>query len=78
MFNHLPHKASPVRGTAMLEHVLDDVVPILVLNQHREGILDFLEDHLLLLVDAMLQDALDHTAPVGVHRQLFDLPSPQT
>lgn len=65
---HLPHQTPPIRGPAMLEHVLDHVVPVLVLNEHGEGVFDLLKDHLLLLIDAVLQDALNHTASVCVHR----------
>ena len=46
------------------------------LNEDRERVLYLFQDDLLLLIDAVLQDALDHTAPVRVHRKLLHLPSP--
>lgn len=33
--SHLPHKASPIRGPAVLQYVLDHVVPILVLKMFQ-------------------------------------------
>lgn len=43
------------------------------LDEDGKRVLDLFEDHLLLVIDTMLQDALNHPATVGMHRQLLDL-----
>ena len=72
---YLAHEPPAVGGPSVLEDVLDDVVAVLVLDQYRERVRDLLQDRLLLLVDAVLQDALDHAAPICVRRQLLHLES---
>mmetsp|Transcript_27421 Transcript_27421/g.52220 ORF Transcript_27421/g.52220 Transcript_27421/m.52220 type:complete len:394 (-) Transcript_27421:377-1558(-) len=60
-----------LRQRAVLEHVLNDVVPVLVLRQLARCPEDLGHDAALLLgQSAVLQHALNHAAPVGVRGQL--------
>mmetsp|Transcript_103737 Transcript_103737/g.309855 ORF Transcript_103737/g.309855 Transcript_103737/m.309855 type:complete len:249 (+) Transcript_103737:487-1233(+) len=51
---------------AMLQHVLDDVVPVRILGQLWNALQDVLEDFLQLTRSAMLQEPLDDAAAVHV------------
>lgn len=70
---HLGDDLALVLRSAMLQHVLYDVVAVLVLYQLVRVVVQLLEDGLGLFPGTVLQDALDHSAAVGVRRQLVDL-----
>lgn len=55
---------------SLLQDMLNNIVSELVIRQVVEVLEDRLQDRLGLLVLAVLQDALDHTAAVGVHAEL--------
>ena len=70
---HLCHDAGLVLGAAVLQHVLNDVVPVLVLHQLVGVVMQLLQNGLRLLCGAVLQDPLDNPAAVGVRGQLEHL-----
>ena len=63
------HNEALVLGSAVLQHMLDDVVAVLVLHETLCVLVELLQDGSSLLQCTVLQDALDHTTPVRVCRQ---------
>jgi len=57
----------------MLKNVLDDVISVLILEQRLNAGEELVQDGGGLLQGAVLQDALDHAASVGVSGQGEDL-----
>ena len=62
-----------VLGAAVLQHVLDDIVAILVLHQTFCLLMELRQHAVGLLRRAVLQDALDDTAAVRVCGQVVHL-----
>ena len=73
-FHHCTANHSDYFGLALrlavLQHVLDDVVAVLVLEQGLGVLVELLEDVRRLFGRTVLQDALDHPAAVRVGRQV--------
>ena len=65
----LAHDFGLVVGRAVLQHVLDDVVAVLVLHESLGVLQQLLQDRRRLVRHAVLQDPLDHAAAVRVSRQ---------
>ena len=63
------HNETLVLGPAVLQHVLDDVVAVLVLHQALRVLVQLLQDRSRLIQCTVLQDALDHATAVRVCRQ---------
>lgn len=64
-----PRAQTRPRDETLTEHVLDDVVPVLVLDQLFNVRVKFVQDGGRLFRGAVLQDSLDHPAAVRVSRQ---------
>ena len=62
-----------VLGAAVLQHVLDDVVAVLVLHQTLRLLMELRQHAVGLLRRAVLQDALDDAAAVRVRGQVVHL-----
>ena len=73
LLNHLTYLGL-ILGLAPVEDVLHHVVAVLVLDQGLDVCVELLQDGGGLLGRAVLQDPLDHPAPVRVGRQVEHLP----
>ena len=67
-----------VLGASVLEHVLDDIVAVLILDEALRVLMQLLQDGRGLLAGTVLQYALDHAAAVRVRRQREHLNRPET
>jgi len=70
---HLLDDARLVVGGAVLQHVLNDVVAVLVQHEALDLVVQLLQHGALLVVVAVLQDALDHAAAVRMGGQRENL-----
>ena len=57
----------------MLQNVLDNIIPVLILQQGVGVLVKLLQDWSCLLRDAMFKDSLDYTAAVRMSGQRVDL-----
>ena len=58
---------------AMFQHMLDDIVSVLVLYKSLSVLVQFIQYWTSLFWHAVLQDALDHTAPIRMRGQCIHL-----
>ena len=58
---------------AMLEHVLDHIVAILILRELLTVRMQFIEQRAPLFIHAMLEDTLNYSTPIRVSRQIVHL-----
>ena len=74
----LDDDGAAVVGPAVLQHVLDHVVAVLVLDEPLRVLVQLVEHRRRLRRSAVLQDALDHAAAVRVRRQRKHLTTEMT